>query len=113
MTTFGAKRTTRTVKIAGSLEMRDASISPPVTLHRSSRTPTSVSAACLSLSLSLFSALRPFSSPFLVSSSLRHRYALCDPNVPSCPTAAQVRDTTRHARARDCGTDRARDIMVS
>lgn len=44
------------------------------------------------------SFLSLFPSPFHVSSSLRHRYVLCDPIVPSCPTAAQVRDTTRHAR---------------
>lgn len=34
-------------------------------------------------------------SPFLVSSSLRHRYTLCDPIALSCPTVAQVCDTTR------------------
>jgi len=55
-----------------------------------------VAHSCESLSLSLSLSL-------LVSSRLRHRYTLCDPIASSCPTVAQVRHITRHAR----------DIMIS
>lgn len=118
MATFSAKRTTRTVKIRRSLSRDERRLyfstrhAAPVLAHSYECVGLSLY-ACLSLSLSLFSALRPFSSPFLVSSSLRHRYALCDPIVPSCPTAAQVRDTTRHARARAIAARIARATLWS
>lgn len=52
------------------------------------------------------SFLSPFLSPFRVSSSLRHRYVLCDPIATSCPTSCAG---ARHSatRAHDCGADRS------
>lgn len=62
----------------------------------------------VSLSLSLFRSLFPFPLPFSFLRSLRHRYVLCDPIAPSCPTAAQVRDTNAtRARAIEARITRA------